>query len=249
MHCQALVFGDQPNRLMDSLIRTSSRMPDDVSVPLEVSDTKGHSGWHIVNSDQLQFGGSGYGSWVHCVWPTDFLRDHLGPHALLSDGALSGLEVPRHQVQKCDGLWWAHVPRFFRTIGVRWSIVNGSSRWQGIGDMDAANGATVATLDLEHNLATHDPNLVVGPTGPVFYQEPDTPGRDVAQRRLDATLPLMGLPRSTPVTLVNWHDTERWESASYRSRRDHGNDERCTCYESEYAALERPYRDAPNWDY
>lgn len=248
MHCQALVFGDQPNRLMDSLTSTSSRMPADVSVPLELSDGRNRSGWHTVSSRHLQFEGSGYGNWVHCAWPTHFLREHLGPHALLSDGALSGLEVPRHHLQKADGLWWAQVPRFFRTIGVRWSIVNGASRWQGIGDSDAANGATVATLDLEHNLATHDPNLVVGPMGPVFFQRPDAPGRDVAQRRWEATLPLMGLPGSTPVTLVNWHDTERWQSDSYRYRRNPTADEGCTCYDSDRAAYNRQYRDFPRWD-
>ena len=37
MHCQAIVFGDHPERLMDSLIRTSGQIPADVSVPLEVT--------------------------------------------------------------------------------------------------------------------------------------------------------------------------------------------------------------------
>ena len=195
---RAIVFGDQPKQLMDSLIQKSGTMPADVSVPLEVEDTGGRSGWHTVNDDHRQLGeppAFGYGSWVHCVWPTAFLRDHLGPHALLSDEALSRLEVPCNHVHKREGQYWAQVPRFFRTVGVRWSTVYGSSRWQGHSSNDAGDGATVSSLDLEYNLATHDPNLIVGPTGPVFYQDPDGQGHNVAQRRFEATLPLAGVAR------------------------------------------------------
>jgi len=246
MHCQALVFGDHPDRLMDSLIQTSGHMPADVSVPLEVAEGSGRSGWHTVNAEHLQLvepPAFEYGRWVHCVWPTAFLREHLGPHALLSDGALSSLEVPRNNVGKHDGQWWAQVPRFFRTIGVRWSTVHGSSRWQGDGNEDAANGATVASLDLEYNLATHDPNLIVGPTGPVFYHDPDTQGHDVAHRRLEAALPLMELPPSTPVTLVSWHDRDQ-ERHSWPSRQAVGA-EPCTCFDSDY---DRPSCGVPGWD-
>ncbi len=237
MHCQAIVFGDHPERLMDSLIRTSGQIPADVSVPLEVTDSGDRSGWHTVNHDHLHLidrYAFGYGNWVHCVWPTAFLRDHLGPHALLPDQALSGLEVPRNQVHKQEGQWWARVPRFFRTVGVRWSTVYGSSRWQGHSGADAADGATVATLELEYNLTTHDPNLIVGPTGPVFYQDPDAEGHHVVQRRLEATLPLMELPPSTPVTLVSWHN------------KDQQRDDWCPCFDSGY---DRPYRDFARFDY
>ena len=249
MHCHALVFGDQPKRLMDSLIQTSGLLPADVSVPLELAEADSCSGWHVVNHDHRQLidlSTYGYGNWVHCVWPTAFLREHLGPHALLSDGALSSVEIPRNHVRKHDGQWWAEVPRFFRAIGVRWSAVHDSSQWQSDGDEDAANGATASTLDLEYNLNTHDPNLVVGPTGPVFYQEPGTPGRDVTQRRLEATLPLLELPPSTPVALVNWHDKDQGPYDSYRYRRDPTGGDPCTCFAAEY---DRPYRDYPRWDY
>ena len=249
MHCQAIVFGDQPKQLMDSLIQKSGTMPADVSVPLEVEDTGGRSGWHTVNDDHRQLGeppAFGYGSWVHCVWPTAFLRDHLGPHALLSDEALSRLEVPRNHVHKREGQYWAQVPRFFRTVGVRWSTVYGSSRWQGHSSNDAGDGATVSSLDLEYNLATHDPNLIVGPTGPVFYQDPDGQGHNVAQRRFEATLPLMELPASTPVTLVNWHDKEPQLYVSHGSRWNAPSPEPCTCFDSDY---DRPYRRSSGFDY
>jgi hypothetical protein len=239
MHCQAIVFGDHPERLMDSLVATSGQMPADVSVPLERADADRRSGWHTINQDHRQLvdpSAYGYGSWVHCVWPTAFLRDHLGPYALLSDVALSALEVPRHHVHKKDGQWWVHVPRFFRTVGVRWSTVYGSSRWQGHSDDDAANGATVSSLDLEYNLATHDPNLIVGPTGPVFHQDPGTEGHNVAQRRLEATLPLMELPPGTPVTLVGWHDKDEQRYGWYGLPIGNGQ---CTCFDSGY---DRPYR-------
>lgn len=240
MHCQALVFGDQPERLMDSLTQTSGQMPSDVSVPLDVSDASGRSGWHTVNHDHRQFADPstyGFGTWITCVWPTAFLRDHLGPHALLCDEALTSLELPRDHVRRKDGQWWAQVPRFFRTVGVRWSTVYGSSRWQGHSDADAANGATVSSLDLEYNLATHDPNLIVGPTGPVFYQDPTAEGHNVAQRRLEATRALMGLPPSTPVTLINWHETDP-EPHSWYGYRDAA--EACTLCTPDYA---RPRRD------
>jgi len=245
MHCQAIVFGDHPERLMDSLIQTSGQMPADVSVPLEVTDSSGRSGWHTVNDDHRQFSAQsayGYGNWVHCAWPTAFLRDHLGPYALLPDEALSGLEVPRNHVHKQEGQWWAQIPRFFRTVGVVWSTVYGSSRWQGHSSDDVADGATVASLDLEYNLATHDPNLIVGPTGPVFYQDPEAEGRNVARRRFEAALPLMGLPPSTPVTLVNWHDKDQ------RSYAFAGCDgaQLCACFDSGY---DHPYRDFPRFAY
>lgn len=251
MHCQAIVFGDHPERLMGSLIRTSGQMPADVRVPLEVDDAHGRSGWHIVSADQRQLieeAAFEYGSWVHCVWPTAFLRDHLGPHALLSDGALSSLEVPRRHMQKQAGQWWVQVPRFFRTVGVRWSAVHDSSRWQGYGTQDAADGATTSSLDLEYNLATHDPNLVVGPTGPVFYQDPQVEGRDVAQRRFEATLPLMELPPSTPVTLVNWHDKDPDRRGPYQSWPNPTGEQTCTCYDPDYD-YERRYRDYTPYDY
>ena len=231
MHCQAIVFGENPARLMESLIRTAQGL-DHVSVPLDVADAGGRSGWHIIGSEHRQLpdqSAYGYGNWVHCVWPTAFLREHLGPHALLSDEMLTALEVPRDQVQKKDGQWWAKVPRYFRTIGVQWSIVYRSSRWQGHGSRDAADGATVSSLDLEHNLTAHDPNLIVGPTGPVFYQDPEVEGRNVVRRRLEATLPLMRLPPSTPVNLATWHDKEPqrygWSGTG---------DEPCSCFGKEY---------------
>ena len=62
------------------------------------------------------------------------------------------------------------------------------------------------------------PELIVGPTGPVFYQDPDAQGYNVAQRRFEATLPLMELPANTPVTLVNWHDKEPQLYVSHGSR-------------------------------
>ena len=45
-----------PQQLMDSLIQKSGTMPADVSVPLEVEDTGGCSGWHTVNDDHRQPG-------------------------------------------------------------------------------------------------------------------------------------------------------------------------------------------------
>jgi hypothetical protein len=249
MHCQAIVFGDHPERLMNSLIGTPDRTPADVRVPLQVDHADGRSGWHTVNADNRQLdepSGYAYGGWVHCVWPTAFLRDHLGPHALLDDQALSSLELPRHHVQKAEGQWWARVPRFFRTVGAHWSTVPGSSRWQGDGSDDAVDGATVGSLDLQHNLMSHDPNLVVGPTGPVFYQRPDGGGRDVVQRRLEAALPLMDLPPQTPVTLVSWHDSQRDRYRSYTTDSDPAGTIACTCFASVW---DQPYRHPTHWDY
>ncbi|MBK6764724.1 MAG: hypothetical protein IPG68_16310 [Micrococcales bacterium] len=163
-----------------------------MSVPLEVTDSGDRSGWHTVNHDHLHLidrYAFGYGNWVHCVWPTAFLRDHLGPHALLPDQALSGLEVPRNQVHKQEGQWWARVPRFFRTVGVRWSTVYGSSRWQGHSGADAADGATVATSNWNTTSRPTTPTSSSDRPALVFYQDPDAEGHHVVQRRLEATLP------------------------------------------------------------
>lgn len=238
MHCQGIVFGDQPEILMDSLMQGSSLPPADVWTPLDVTGADGRSGWHNVSDQYRQdreARGYSYGTAVLCVWPTSFLREHLGPYALLSDGALSSREVPRNLVQKKDGQWRAHLPRFFQTVGVKWCREHTSSRWQGRSSTDAAEGATVGSLDLEYNLMTHDPNLIVGPRGPVFYQAPDSDGHHVVRRRLDAALHLMELPGATPVTLVSWHDT--WDRSPhhwYDTLDDPYEKQACDCLQSEY---------------
>ena len=153
-------------------------------------------------------------------------------------------------MQKKDGQWWAQVPRFFETIGVLWSP-NRESQWQGRSSADAAEGATVGSLDLLNNLETHDPNLIVGPTGPVFYQTPGAHGDCVVRRRLEAASLLMKLPTSTPVTLVNWHDvlpqpyvSQDWELA----QTDPGDKQNCDCFRSEFD-YDRPYRSSSGHGY
>ena len=251
MHCQGLVFSDDPQRLMNSLIQTESRPPADVWTPLEIDDADGRSGWHTVpDGCRLQKHPYDYGQAVHCVWPTAFLRDHLGPHALLPDTALSSREVPRNHVQRRDGQWWAQVPRFFETVGVIWSPKR-ESQWQGHHSTDAAEGATVGSLDLLYNLETHDPNLIVGPTGPVFHQSPGTDGDDVVRRRLEAASLLMKLPSSTPVTLVNWHDVnlqpyggQHWEL----THTEPAGKQNCDCFRSD-TDFDRPYRSYSGQEY
>ncbi len=234
MHCHGLVFSDDPDRLMNSLIANDRRNPADVWTPMEVETSDGRSGWHTLPSQYRIGDSSGYGQAVHCVWPTVFLREHLGPHALLPDSALSLREVPRGDVTRRGGEWFAKLPRFFETIGVHWSATH-ESQWQGHQFADAARGATVGSLDLDYNLKTHDPNLLVGPNGPVFFQAPGSSDLDVVRRRREAASLLMRLPKSTPVTLVSWHDTDRtvrWGRDWQLPQPEVDSD--CACFRSEW---------------
>ncbi len=210
MHCQAIVFGDHPERLMDSLIQTSGQMPADVSVPLEVTDSSGRSGWHTVNDGHRQFSAQsayGYGNWVHCAWPTSFLREQLGPCAILNDAAINQRGVEHFNVQQRGGRWCAQVPRFFDTIGDHWSLQTHPDRYALVTTSGRiCSYTTVGELDLAATLVKAGPCLIVGPDGPVFYDEGFGPGKeDFADRRMKAAAPLMDLPPDTLVSLVDWH--------------------------------------------
>jgi hypothetical protein len=157
---------------MNSLIQTSSQPPADTSIPLSASGEHARSGWHAIASEHRQDPTTeyGFGRFVRCVWPTEWLREQLGPYALLPDSALASCEISG--VQKKGGQWWARIPRFFTTIGVFWSMTYQSPLWQSHGLFDAADEAAVGSLDLGFSLTAHEPNLIVGPLGPVFYEGP-----------------------------------------------------------------------------
>lgn len=208
MHFTGLVFGPNPQELMDALIQT----PDSptVRVPLLAADERARSGWHSITSQYTQdpHGHGYYSSGSRCVWPTAFLRKHLGPCALLSDTSLTTAELASHDISKKDGEWWAQVPRFFSNIGVFWMFAYRSPRWSHGEYYTEPDDATVSGIDLPYVLAEHDPNLIVGPDGPVFFEGPQKISADSAPRRLATLEPLMKLPPSTSVNLVFWHDTK-----------------------------------------
>lgn len=225
MHFQGLVFSDDPTPLMNSLIQTSSQPPADTSIPLSASGEHARSGWHAIASEHRQDPTTeyGFGRFVRCVWPTEWLREQLGPYALLPDSALASCEISG--VQKKGGQWWARIPRFFTTIGVFWSMTYQSPPWQSHGLFDAADEAAVGSLDLGFSLTAHEPNLIVGPHGPVFYEGPKKVSAEGAFRRFEAARPLMDLPPSTRVTLVSWHDTRPQASSPW----DFDEEPPCSC--------------------
>jgi hypothetical protein len=210
MHFNGIVFADDPRSLMNSLIHENGEPPAEVWLPLDVAGETGRSGWQTIVPDPEE---AAYPwpftveDWVHCAWPTTFLRERLGPCAILGDEAIHSLGVDHRNVSRQHGQWQAKVPRFFTTIGDHWSMQRLPDRYVLVttsGRICAST--TVGDLALEATLKKAGPCLVVGPDGPVFYDEGFGPGKeDFESRRLEAAAPLMQLPSETLVSLVDWH--------------------------------------------
>lgn len=210
MHFNGIVIADDPKSLMNSLIHHNGNPPAEVWLPLDVTHETGQSGWQTIipYPDEAAYPWPyAVRDWVHCVWPTAFLREQLGPYALLADAAIDSAGVDQQNIEKRDGRWYAQVPRFFDTIGDYWSMQRLPERYALVtisGRVCAST--TLGDLDLEATLNEAGPCLIVGPEGPVFYDEGFGPGKeDFEQRRALAAAPLMQLPPETPVSLVDWH--------------------------------------------
>lgn len=211
MHFRGYVFSNEPDTLMDSLIHVDGHPPGDVWLPLDVASDRSRSGWIAVAPPDRQLdipGLSPADDWVNCVWPTAFLRERLGPLALLGGGALTPRGVCRRNVRCIDGDWFAAVPRFSDTIGDHWSFPLHDEHIALVTHLGEATWTTtVGELDLGASLDAGPPSLIVGPEGPVFYDvsfEPEEPGAYRA-RVAAAAEPLMDLPPGTRVWLVDWH--------------------------------------------
>lgn len=165
MHFEGLVFSHHPQNLMDSLIQTSGQRLAEVRIPLDLSDDHSRSGWYNISDEHRLEPSHSYwhDSLTRSVWPTEFLRENLGPHALLPESALASLEISRRDIEKKDGQWWAQIPRFFQTIGVFWSMTYRSPRWQEYGWYDQPDSTTVSGFDLDSHLDAAAVNLIVGP--------------------------------------------------------------------------------------
>lgn len=209
MHFRGFVFDSDPAHLMRSLIQVEGEPPAEVWLPLVVREESARSGWAWGGSDDGEGGSAGADEErLHCAWPTRFLRERLGPYALLGDRALDSTGVHHRNVKRIEGQWSAAVPRFFRTIGDHWSLLSSHE----LTALAATNGQlastlTVADLDLGASQELASPSLVVGPDGPVFYEWPwrRENRRTYRARLLAATAPLLDLPPDTPVWIVDWH--------------------------------------------
>ena len=211
MHFHGYVFANEPKPLMDSLIHFNGDPPAEVWLPLVVGDNTARSGWTKVEPEDWERElPSPYGveDWVHCVWPTTFLRERLGPYALLSDEALDSAGVSHRNVKLLDGQWCAAVPRFFDTIGDHWSYLR-STEYAALVTFGGhrSNNLALWELDLDASLDVGAPSLIVGPDGPVFYDVSFRPEDPKAYRaRVEAAAaPLLDLPRDTRVSVVDWH--------------------------------------------
>lgn len=211
MHFNGIVIADDPATLMNSLIHPYGNPPAEVELPLDVVGETARSGWQAViplpeeASWPMPYTVE---DWVHCVWPTAFLRERLGPCAILDEStAVNGRGVDHTHVSQRNGQWYALVPRFFDTIGDHWSLQRNWDRYALVttsGDVCAST--TVGELDLEATLAKAAPWLIVGPDGPVFYDRRFRISKEETdETRLQSATPLMDLPAKTLVSLVDWH--------------------------------------------
>lgn len=210
MHFNGIVMAADPTPLMTSLIHEYGYPPADVWLPLDVTGPAARSGWQTVTpypEDAARPWPFKEENWVHCAWPTSFLREQLGPCAILNDAAINQRGVEHFNVQQRGGRWCAQVPRFFDTIGDHWSLQTHPDRYALVTTSGRiCSSTTVGELDLAATLVKAGPCLIVGPDGPVFYDEGFGPGKeDFADRRMKAAAPLMDLPPDRLVSLVDWH--------------------------------------------
>lgn len=209
MHFMGYVFSNDPDTLMDSLIHRDGHPPGDVWLPLDVAADHSRSGWISVRlgDQQRELAWPSADDWVNCVWPTAFLRERLGPLALMGDEALTATGICRSNVRLIDGEWFAAVPRFLDTIGDYWSFRCDEHAALVTLRGETTGSTTVRDLDLAASLDHCGPSLVVGPEGPVFYDVSFRPGPPGAYRArvAAAATSLMDLPADTPVWLVDWH--------------------------------------------
>lgn len=211
MHFRGFVFANNPEPLMNSLIHFDGEPAAEVWLPLVVGDDSARSGWTKVEPEdwerEIPYPYT-VEDWVHCVWPTTFLRERLGPCALLGDEALDSTGVSHRNVKRIDGEWRAAVPRFFDTIGDHWSFL-WSTEHVALVTLTGRKCHTTAVegLDLQASLDLGTPSLIVGPEGPVFYDVSFGPeDREAYRARVEAAAaPLLGLPPDTRVSVVDWH--------------------------------------------
>ncbi len=211
MHFHGYVFANDPEPLMNSLIHFYGEPPAEVWLPLAVDQGSSRSGWITVEAEDwerdIPFPYT-VDDWVHCVWPTTFLRDQLGPQALLGDEALDSTGVSHRNVKHMGDQWCAAVPRFFDTIGDHWSYLHPREHAALVTvSGDRSNHVALWELDLDATLDLSHPSLIVGPDGPVFNDVSFGPEDRTSYRaRVEAAAaPMLELPRHTRVSLVDWH--------------------------------------------
>jgi hypothetical protein len=212
MHFNGWVFGHEVDQLMNSLTHRDGDSPAEVWLPIEDAGAIAHdelgwrSGWALIHAWENDPRAEPVEEWAEFYWPTTFLRERLGPHALLPDAPLGWAAVARRNIRRIDGAWHAAVPRFYRTVCDYWSPLRARTREALVTTSGGQrHKSTVAQIDLEASLELGGPSLIVGPEGPVFYDvsfrdDPTTPSR-----RRSAAEGLMRLPGDTPVTGVDFH--------------------------------------------
>ena len=203
MHFTGFVAADEPAKLMRSLIHQDGDSPAEVWVPLDVAGP-GRCGWQQVSEADSRYPEE---DWVHCAWPTPFLRKTLGPYAILGDEGIATRGVSREFVKRRNGVWQAKIPRFFDTIGDHWSIERRDDRFGLVTKSGSVGGIVmIEDLDLERSLEKAGPCLLVGPQGPLFYDEGFRSSREsFLRRRREAAQAFLDLPSDMCVLQVDWH--------------------------------------------
>ena len=193
-----------------------------MSVPLEVEDTGGRSGWHTVNDDPPATGRSRPHSGYGLLFTADGVpaRPPGTSRALPMEALQPDLKYPRNHVHKRRPVVGLGTPRFDVPSG---PLVHRLR-------LIAVAGQQQRCRRLQPRVQPGDPRPEPhrgDPRARCSTRIPDGQGSNVAQRWLRRPCLSWSCPPSTPVTLVNWHDKEpqlyvptgsRWNAPQSLSR-------------------------------
>lgn len=201
---RAWLFGEQAIDHMDAMTAPDGYPRAEAWLPLDVIGTSGdglaqwQSAWVQCPPDRGKV-------WIEFGLPTHLITEYLGPRALISDFGMGYARALRSDVQKRDGQWMVKVPRFFDTVTEFWTTEPQDDALLTTTDGHKAAGTTVGALDVElsRNRFRNEPELIVGPDGPVVFGPLDYRYRSTLdwEKRLDSALDtLLQMPSTTPVT-------------------------------------------------
>lgn len=204
LHYRTWVFGQESMDHLRSLVAPPHSPPADVWLPLDVQlagDSPGLPKWRSAWNWKVDSSGH---RMLEIEQPGPYILEHLGPRALVLPRGLASTQVRSEYVERVDGKWMVKVPRFYTVVGDQLAPEVPDRPLLTTRDGRTTTEATVGTLDVDASLDMFrwDPELIVGPDGPVVWSPIHFRYRSSVDRKehlLKALADLQTLPAETPV--------------------------------------------------